>query len=134
MVMSFSKKDVIRGLHLQKKKLQGKFVSVLKGKIFDVVVDLRKKSKTYGKFFSVILSEKNNKSLYVPPGFAHGFCALSDENYIVYSCSKYRDAKSERGIRYDDCNLRIKWPVKKPLVSIKDRKNISFYEFKNKYL
>ena len=93
LVMSFSKKNVIRGLHLQTKNSQGKFISVIKGKIFDVVVDLRKKSKTYGKSFSVILSEKNAKSIFIPPGFAHGFCTLSNENYIVYSCTKYRDEK-----------------------------------------
>ena len=83
-VMSFSKKNVIRGLHLQTKESQGKFISVLKGKIFDVAVDLRKNSKTFGKHFKSILSEKNNKSIYIPPGFAHGFCTLSKENYIAY--------------------------------------------------
>ena len=93
LVMSFSKKNVIRGLHLQKKNSQGKFISVIKGKIFDVVVDLRKNSKTYGKYLSTILSEKNSKSIFIPPGFAHGFCTLSNENYVVYSCTKYREKK-----------------------------------------
>jgi dTDP-4-dehydrorhamnose 3,5-epimerase len=134
MVMSFSKKNVLRGLHIQNKNSQGKYVSVIKGRIFDVVVDLRKKSKTFGKTFSTILSEKNNKSLYIPAGFAHGFCALNNENYIVYNCTNYRDAKSESGIQYDDKNLKIKWPTKKPLVSTKDKKNISLNEFKKKYL
>ena len=134
LVMSFSKKNVIRGLHLQTKNSQGKFISVIKGKIFDVVVDLRKKSKTYGKSFSVILSEKNAKSIFIPPGFAHGFCTLSKENYIVYSCTKYRDAKHETGIRFDDKNFRIKWPVKKPIISKKDRNNLSFNQFKRKFL
>ena len=105
LVMSFSKKNVIRGLHLQKKNSQGKFISVIKGKIFDVVVDLRKNSKTYGKYLSTILSEKNSKSIFIPPGFAHGFCALSKENYVVYSCTKYRDEKSEIGIKFNDCLL-----------------------------
>ena len=134
LVMSFSKKNVIRGLHLQTKNSQGKFISVIKGKIFDVVVDLRKRSKTYGKSFSVILSEKNAKSIFIPPGFAHGFCTLSKENYIVYSCTKYRDAKHETGIRFDDKNFRIKWPVKKPIISKKDRNNLSFNQFKRKFL
>ena len=134
LVMSFSKKNVIRGLHLQTKNSQGKFISVIKGKIFDVVVDLRKKSKTYGKSFSVILSEKNAKSIFIPPGFAHGFCTLSKENYIVYSCTKYRDAKHETGIRFDDKNFRIKWPIKKPIISKKDRNNLSFNQFKRKFL
>tara|TARA_B100000900_G_scaffold380872_1_gene366891 strand:+ start:543 stop:1067 length:525 start_codon:yes stop_codon:yes gene_type:complete len=134
LVMSFSKKNVIRGLHLQTKNSQGKFISVIKGKIFDVVVDLRKKSKTYGKSFSVILSEKNSKSIFIPPGFAHGFCTLSKENYIVYSCTKYRDAKHETGIRFDDKNFKIKWPIKKPIISKKDRNNLSYDQFKKKFL
>ena len=130
LVMSFSKKNVIRGLHLQKKNSQGKFISVIKGKIFDVVVDLRKNSKTYGKHLSTILSEKNSKSIFVPPGFAHGFCALSKENYIVYSCTKYRDEKSEIGIKFNDKDLKIKWPIKKPIISAKDKNNLSLKEFK----
>tara|TARA_E500000178_G_scaffold67899_1_gene65367 strand:+ start:3188 stop:3712 length:525 start_codon:yes stop_codon:yes gene_type:complete len=134
LVMSFSKKNVIRGLHLQTKNSQGKFISVIKGKIFDVVVDLRKKSKTFGKSFSVILSEKNAKSIFIPPGFAHGFCTLSNENYIVYSCTKYRDAKHETGIRFDDKDLKIRWPIKKPVMSKKDINNLSFSEFKRKFM
>ena len=130
LVMSFSKKNVIRGLHLQKKNSQGKFVSVIKGKIFDVVVDLRKNSKTYGKYFSTILSEKNSKSIFIPPGFAHGFCALSKENYVVYSCTKYRDEKSEIGIKFNDKDLKINWPTKKPIISDKDKNNLSLKEFK----
>ena len=130
LVMSFSKKNVIRGLHLQKKNSQGKFISVIKGKIFDVVVDLRKNSKTYGKYLSTILSEKNSKSIFIPPGFAHGFCALSKENYVVYSCTKYRDEKSEIGIKFNDQDLKINWPIKKPIISTKDKNNISLREFK----
>ena len=130
LVMSFSKKNVIRGLHLQKKNSQGKFISVIKGKILDVVVDLRKNSKTYGKYLSTILSEKNSKSIFIPPGFAHGFCALSKENYVVYSCTKYRDEKSEIGIKFNDQDLKINWPIKKPIISNKDKNNISLREFK----
>ena len=130
LVMSFSKKNVIRGLHLQRKNSQGKFISVIKGKIFDVVVDLRKNSKTYGKYLSTILSEKNSKSIFIPPGFAHGFCALSKENYVVYSCTKYRDEKSEIGIKFNDKDLRINWPTKKPIISDKDKNNLSLKEFK----
>ncbi len=132
LVMSFSKKNVIRGLHLQTKNSQGKFISVIKGKIFDVVIDLRKKSKTYGKSMSVVLSEKNSKSIFIPPGFAHGFCALSKENYIVYSCTKYRSKRYEIGIKYNDKDLKINWPIKNPIISNKDRKNLSFKEFKDK--
>jgi len=130
LVMSFSKKNVIRGLHLQKKNSQGKFISVIKGKIFDVVVDLRKNSKTYGKYLSTILSEKNSKSIFIPPGFAHGFCALSNENYVVYSCTKYRDEKSEIGIKFNDKDLKINWPIKKPIISNKDKNNLSLKDFK----
>ncbi len=128
-VMSFSKKNVIRGLHLQTKKAQGKFVSVIKGKIFDVAVDLRRKSKTFGKYYKIILSEKNNKSIFIPPGFAHGFCTLEKENYIIYSCTNYRNKNSERGIRYNDKFLKIKWPVKKPILSSKDKKNLTLKEY-----
>ena len=130
-VMSFSKKNVIRGLHIQTKNPQGKFITVIKGRIFDVAVDLRKKSKTYGKYFSKILSEKNSLSVYIPPGFAHGFCTLDKENFIVYSCTQYRNAKSETGIKYDDKDLNIKWPIKKPILSFKDKKNYSLKDFYN---
>jgi dTDP-4-dehydrorhamnose 3,5-epimerase len=132
-VMSYSQKNVIRGLHIQTEQSQGKFVSVLKGKIFDIVLDLRKNSKTFGKILSTILSEKNSKSIYIPPGFAHGFCALGEENYVIYSCTKYRNAKSEIGIKYNDKDLNINWPIKKPIISTKDKNNISFQDFKNKF-
>ena len=132
--MSFSKKNVVRGLHLQNKNSQGKFVTVVKGKIFDVAVDLRKNSKTYGKNFRCILSEENSKSIYIPPGFAHGFQALSNENYIIYSCTKYRDAKSEVAINFNDRKLKIKWPIKKAIVSKKDKSAISFNEYVKKYV
>ena len=133
-VMSYSKKNVIRGLHIQTKKSQGKFISILKGKVYDVALDLRKNSKTFGKLFTCILSEKNSKSIYIPPGFAHGFCGLDKENYIIYSCTQYRNASSERAIKYNDKKLKIKWPTKKPIVSKKDKNAMAFFEFKKKYL
>ena len=132
-VMSYSKKNVVRGLHLQHRKQQGKYLSVIKGKIFDVSIDFRKNSNTFGKIFTTILSEKNSKSIYIPPGFAHGFCGLNKENYVIYSCTNYRDAKSEIGIKHNDKKLNIKWPIKNPIISAKDKKNISFNEFKRKY-
>ena len=132
LVMSYSKKNVIRGLHLQTQKSQGKFLSVIKGKIFDIALDLRKNSKTYGKYFSCILGEKNSNSIYIPPGFAHGFQALDKENYIIYNCTKYRNSKSEIVIKYDDKNLRIKWPLKRQIVSKKDKHAISLLEFEKK--
>ena len=134
LVMSFSKKNVIRGLHIQTINSQGKFISVLKGKIFDVAIDLRKNSKTFGRVYKCILSEKNNTSIYVPPGFAHGFQALENENYIVYSCTKYRNKKSETTLKFDDKELNIKWPNKKFIISAKDKNGISLSNFKKKYL
>jgi dTDP-4-dehydrorhamnose 3,5-epimerase len=127
---SSSKKNVIRGLHLQTKNSQEKYVSVLKGAIFDVVVDLRKKSKTFGKHFKTILSDKNAKSIFIPSGFAHGFLALKKENIIYYTCTNYRSAKHEVGILWNDKDLKIKWPVKNPVISKKDKKNLKFTEFK----
>ena len=132
--MSKSKRNVVRGLHIQTKESQGKYVSVLKGKIFDVAVDLRKNSKTFGKYYSCILSESNSKSVYIPPGFAHGFLTLGKENYVLYSCTQYRNSKFEKSIRFDDKNLKIKWPTVNPIISNKDKKAISFTEYKNKNL
>ena len=130
--MSYSKKNVLRGLHLQAKNSQAKFVTVVKGKIFDVAVDLRKKSKTYKKVFLSILSEKNSKSVFIPAGFAHGFLSLDKENFIVYSCSHYRNEKSELTIRYNDKDLKIKWPRKRFILSEKDKNGISISEFEKK--
>ena len=128
---SSSKKDVVRGLHLQTKYSQEKYVSVLKGTILDVVVDLRKESKTYGKHYKIILSDENAKSIYIPPGFAHGFLGLKKENIIHYLCTNYRSAKHEIGLLWNDKDLNIKWPTKKPIISKKDRNNLKFTEFKN---
>ncbi len=133
-VMSFSKKNVLRGLHLQLKNSQGKFISVLKGKIFDVAVDLRKNSRNYGKVFTIILSEKNAKSLFIPAGYAHGFYTMEKENYIIYSCTNYRDSKSEVSILFNDKKLKIKWPAKKPIVSKKDLKALNLEEFEKKFI
>ena len=131
-VMSFSKKNVVRGLHLQTKKPQGKLITVLSGKIFDVALDCRKKSKTFGKFFSIVLSENKNISIYLPEGFAHGFCSLEHNTILHYKCTNYRDAESETGILWNDKDLKIKWPSKKPIVSKKDKLNLTFKEFKKR--
>ena len=129
-VTSKSKKNVLRGLHMQTKKQQGKYITVVKGKILDVCVDCRKKSITFGKFHKVILSENNGKSIFIPPGFLHGFLGLEKENIVVYGCTNYRDKNSEIGVMWNDKDLNIDWPIKKPIVSNKDMKNISFDEFK----
>ena len=121
---------MLRGLHMQTKKQQGKFVSVVKGKILDVCVDCRKNSKTFGKHYKVILSEKNAKSIYIPAGFIHGFLGLEQENIVVYGCTNYRDKNSEIGVKWNDDNLKIKWPIKRPIMSNKDKNNITFQDFK----
>lgn len=128
-VVSKSKKNVLRGLHMQKNNMQGKYLSVVKGKILDVVVDCRKKSKTFGKNYKIVLSQKNSKSIYIPAGFLHGFLGLEDENIVVYGCTKYRDKDSEIGVMWNDPNLGISWPINKPITSIKDKQNISYKEF-----
>ncbi len=129
-IMSYSKKNVLRGLHLQLKNSQKKLLTVLKGEIFDVCVDCRKNSKTFGKYFSIKLSDRENKSLFIPAGFAHGMYALTNNVIIHYKCSNYRHINSETGIKWDDNDLKIKWPSKKVILSKKDKKNISFKEFK----
>ena len=134
LVMSYSKKNVVRGLHIQTKNSQGKFITVIKGKIFDVAVDLRKNSNTFGKVFSCILSQKNTKSIFIPDGFAHGFQGLEKENYIIYSCTKYREKKNEVTIDIYDKDLNIKWPIKKKIISKKDKKGITFQKYKEVYL
>ena len=128
---SSSKKNVIRGMHLQTKFSQEKYISILKGAIFDVAVDLRKNSKTFGKHFKIILSEKNAKSLFIPAGFAHGFLGLEKENIIYYLCTNYRSPQHEIGLHWNDRDLKIKWPTKNPITSKKDKKNLQFKEFKN---
>ena len=127
--MSLSKKNVVRGMHLQIRKPQGKLITVMKGKIFDVVVDCRKKSKTFGKYFSINLSEHDNTFLYIPEGFAHGFSSLANNTILDYKCTNYRDAKSEVGILWNDPKLKIRWPIKNPLISAKDKTNLTIAEF-----
>tara|TARA_B110000967_G_scaffold49869_1_gene50917 strand:- start:19 stop:552 length:534 start_codon:yes stop_codon:yes gene_type:complete len=125
-VMSHSKKGVLRGLHFQTDNPQGKYITVLRGKVFDVAVDLRKKSKTYGKYFSTILSEKKNVSMFIPEGFAHGFCTLENNTIMLYKCTNYRNEKTENGLLWNDKDLNIKWPVKNPILSQKDKNAHSF--------
>ncbi|MDA7581187.1 dTDP-4-dehydrorhamnose 3,5-epimerase, partial [Candidatus Pelagibacter sp.] len=127
--ISLSKKNVLRGLHIQTYQPQGKLITVFQGKIFDVALDLRRKSKTYGQFFKTILSDKKNQSIYIPAGFAHGFCVLEDKTLMHYKCTTSRNAKSEKGIVWNDTKLKIKWPITKPILSPKDKKNLTFTEF-----
>ena len=124
-----SKKNVLRGFHFQSKFKQAKFVNVLKGKIFDCVVDLRKSSKTFGKSFSIELSEKNCLSLYVPEGFAHAYYTYSNLSIIYYKLSNYYHPEYEDGLLWNDKFLNIKWPIKKPIISKKDNNLKTFSEF-----
>jgi dTDP-4-dehydrorhamnose 3,5-epimerase len=128
--MSYSKINVLRGLHFQKKKSQTKLLTVVQGKIFDVCVDLRKKSKTYGKYFSIELSQKSEFSILIPAGFAHGFLCLSKECVVYYKCSNYRDQNSETTLLWNDSRLKIKWPNKKPILSKKDKNGVLFTDLK----
>ena len=128
-VMSMSKKNVIRGLHIQTKKPQAKVITVVSGKIMDVAVDLRKNSKTFGKYYSLIISDKSEYSFYIPEGFAHGFLCLSNKCIVHYKCSEYRHKESETTLDWRDQEVKIKWPIKKPILSKKDKigKNLEFF-------
>jgi len=128
-IVSKSKKNVLRGLHVQAINPQGKYLSVIKGKIFDVIVDLRSKSKTFGQYFSILLSDKNCKSIYIPEGFAHGFIALDNENIISYNCTNYRNAKSELTLKWNDSDVNINWPKINPILSNKDSNGLSLNDF-----
>tara|TARA_Y100001970_G_scaffold233029_1_gene290302 strand:+ start:456 stop:977 length:522 start_codon:yes stop_codon:yes gene_type:complete len=128
-IVSKSKKNVLRGLHLQVHKPQEKFLTVLKGKILDVAVDLRRSSKTFGKHFKIILSEKKSNHLLIPKGFAHGFLSLEKESIVLYNCSTYRYKKGERSIIWNDKDLKIRWGIKNPVVSKKDQKGLALKEF-----
>tara|TARA_B100001105_G_C22152836_1_gene340934 strand:+ start:75 stop:611 length:537 start_codon:yes stop_codon:yes gene_type:complete len=130
---TLSKKNILRGFHFQSKFKQAKFVSVLKGKILDCVVDLRKRSKTFGKSFCIILSEENAKSLYIPEGFAHAYYSYSNLNIIYYKLSNYYKPEYEDGLVWNDKYLNINWPTKKPEVSKKDMELKTFMEFKKIY-
>ena len=117
---SRSLKGVLRGLHFQKKKPQGKLISVARGEVYDVAVDIRKGSSTFGQWVGVILSEENKKQLWVPPGFAHGFVVLSEIADFEYKCTDYYDPSDEGSILWNDPDLAIVWPVENPILSDKD--------------
>ena len=126
---SKSHRGVLRGLHFQKKYPQSKLVRVVKGEVFDVAVDLRKDSKTFGKYESVILSEENQKQFLIPKGFAHGFLVLSDEAKFVYKCDDFYHPEDEGGIIYNDPDININWPFLDNIeLSEKDKKYPSFKE------
>ena len=115
------KKNIIRGLHFQRVEKQAKLIRVVKGKIFDVAVDLRKSSPTYKQWVGRILSEKNFMNMYIPAGFAHGYCTLTKDTEVIYKCSNYYNKKYDSGIIWNDPEISIEWPVKRPILSKKDK-------------
>ncbi len=119
---SMSRKGVLRGLHFQETPGQAKLVRVTQGEVFDVAVDIRKGSPTFGKWSGVRLSAENHRQLYIPVGFAHGFCVLSETAEFLYKCSAYYAPSGERGILWNDPDIGIAWPVKDPLLSEKDKR------------
>lgn len=132
--VSWSKRDVLRGLHYQLPQSQGKLVWVSRGTVWDVVVDIRQTSKTFGQWFSITLSGDNFKQMYIPPGFAHGFCVLSAEADFHYQCTDYYVPGAEHGILWNDPKLNIPWPVKNPLLSSKDSTYPSLHEVAHEFL
>ena len=117
---SRSQQGVIRGLHCQQQHSQGKLVTVTRGQVLDVVIDIRLGSPTFGEHISIILDDENHLQLYLPPGFAHGFCVLSETADFTYKCTEYYHPEDEVGIRFDDPDLGIAWPIKTPSLSEKD--------------
>ena len=112
--------NVLRGMHFQIKQPQGKLIQVLDGQIFDVAVDIRKKSKTFSHWVGEYLSYKNKKQLYIPPGFAHGYCVVSKKAKVLYKCTDYYNNEDQNGIIWNDSKIDINWPVKNPILSAKD--------------
>ena len=121
--LSYSLKNTIRGLHYQIKAPQAKLVQVIAGRIFDVVVDIRPGSPTFGQWIGMHLSDQNNRQLFIPEGFAHGFCVLSETALFSYKCSNFYQADDEGGILWSDPQIGIDWPVKEPIISQKDKHN-----------
>lgn len=128
--LSRSKKNTIRGLHFQKINPQGKFITVVEGEVLDVAVDLRKNSKTFGKHFSIKIRHDSDFSIYIPEGFAHGFACISKNCTLYYRCTNYRHKQSETTLKWNDPVLGIRWPVKKPILSKKDKNGKLLREIK----
>lgn len=127
--LSFSRRGVVRGLHFQHPHGQGKLVYVLQGEVFDVAVDIRVGSPTFGKTAVAVLSSENRRQFYIPPGFAHGFCVTSETALFAYKCTEYYDAAAEASLLWNDPALAIDWPVHSPELSFKDRTALALNEF-----
>lgn len=131
---SLSSKNVVRGLHFQKPPFaQGKLVRVVKGSVLDVAVDLRKKSPTFGKVFTIELSETNKRQFWIPEGFAHGFATLEDNTIFQYKCTSYYSPENEETISWNDPQLDIDWKIMEPIISEKDKKGLSLDGFKSPF-
>lgn len=131
---SMSKKNVLRGMHFQQKFDQAQIVRVLKGKVYDVVVDIREHSSTFGEYFGIYLSQESGKMIYMSKGFAHGFLTLSDEVIMHYKCSEFYHPEDESGIRFDDPIVNINWPIddiSKLEISSKDMNYLTLTEYAN---
>ena len=115
-----SKRNVLRGLHFQKKYPQGKLIQVLEGEIFDVAIDIRSNSRTFGKWVGEYLSFEYKKQLFIPPGYAHGYCVISEKSKVLYKCTNYYKSDDQHGIIWNDSKIDINWPVKNPILSNKD--------------
>lgn len=125
---SFSRQGTLRGLHYQLPRPQGKLIWVIHGVILDVAVDLRRGSSTFGRWTGIQLSDENRRQVYVPPGFAHGFCVVSEFADVMYKCTDYYDPRAQHTLRWDDPQLAISWPVSAPRVSAQDRQGRRFSE------
>lgn len=122
--LSFSTKGVLRGLHFQDPNPQGKIVYVLQGEVFDVAVDIRAGSSTFGQWEGIVLSSENKRQFFVPEGFAHGFCVVSETALFAYKCTDTYNPQAEKGIIWNDPDIGIKWPIKEPILSGKDNENL----------
>ncbi len=122
--LSLSRRGILRGLHFQNPVPQGKLVSVLQGEVFDVAVDIRRSSPTFGKWEATRLSSENKRQFFVPPGFAHGFLVLSEAALFHYKCTNFYSPKTEISIRWDDPDIGIQWPLAEPLLSERDAKGL----------
>jgi dTDP-4-dehydrorhamnose 3,5-epimerase len=119
--LSYSRRGILRGLHYQRPHTQGKLVTVLEGEVFDVAVDIRRRSPTFGRWSAVTLSGRNKRQFYVPPGFAHGFQVVSENALFHYKCTDFYYPNHEAGIRWDDPQIGIRWPLPDPLLSARDQ-------------
>jgi dTDP-4-dehydrorhamnose 3,5-epimerase len=122
--VSFSRRGILRGLHFQNPTPQGKLLQVLQGEVFDVAVDIRRSSPTFGKWHGLLLSGENKRQFYVPAGFAHGFLVLSETALFHYKCTEFYSPKAELAIRWDDPDIGVEWPLKQPLISERDAKGL----------